>query len=63
MRWHDITRTVPCNCSAPMMVWRDGWRFPALAAFDPDTGEFFDPVTCLTHPDPTHWIDLPTPPR
>ena len=62
MYWQPITKAVPVNDVATFMVWGNGWRHPEIAAFDPDTGEFFDPTSFATHVDPTHWMSLPDPP-
>lgn len=62
MHWNSIAETTPGTCDEEFMVWGKGWRYPAFASFDQETGEFFDPVSCATHTDPTHWMALPDPP-
>ena len=62
MHWTPIAEAAPADHQAAFMVWADDWRHPAIAAFDPETGEFFDPISCATHADPTHWMVVPDPP-
>jgi hypothetical protein len=63
MPWTRIKDTKPKNAAEDFMIWGEGWRYPAIASFDPETGEFFDPDTCSTLVDPTHWMALPDPPE
>ena len=63
MNWTPIAETPPTQQKLKFMVWGDDWRHPAVAAFDPETGEFFDPESYATHHGPTHWMVLPDPPR
>lgn len=62
MQWNRIAEATPESGDEEFMVWGEGWRHPAIASFDPETGEFFDPESCSTHVDPTHWMAMPDPP-
>ena len=44
----------PRDIEEEFLAWGDGWRYPRLASYDPETGEFFDPDSCATYDDVTY---------
>lgn len=62
MRWTNLSEGIPTDFDLDYMIWGEGWRCPAVASLDPETGEFFDPQSYTTHIKPTHWLALPARP-
>jgi hypothetical protein len=55
MGWQSINEYPPNDLDEGCLVWGHGWRYPRLASYDPETGEFFDPESCATYNDVTYW--------
>ena len=55
MGWKSINDQHPRDIEDEFLVWGDGWQFPRLASYDPETEEFFDPESCSTYDDVTYW--------
>ena len=55
MGWQAIKEQPPKGIEEEVLVWGDGWRYPRVASYDPETDEFFDPESCATYNDVTYW--------
>ena len=55
MGWQSINEQPPKDIEEEFLVWGNGWRYPRVASYDPETEEFFDPESCSTYDDVTYW--------
>ncbi len=61
MKWEPI-ETARSDCR-DVLVWADGYLRPIIAWCEQGTGNWVVNGTSHRLPQPTHWMDIPSPPK